>query len=180
MRVCILGFGSVWRRRWANGSDDLRRFARAAYYNTTGVSVGGKLCTRPRIIGHVRFNGVGGFDPNHTARMVGRIFECEEPCVWRGQNKILFKTPLPSRVEPDRHLVVTRAAEVGRLLVGHPGWCSDDVWVIALSEWREEQEAMLMMAVGSSIRTSVGSYSLVPPPDESGRARLELTRGQET
>lgn len=175
MRVCILGFGSVWRRRWANGSDDPRRFARAAYYNTTGVKVDGKLRTRPAIIGHVRFNGVGGFDPNNPGRMIDRVFECEEPCVWRGQNKILFKTLLPRSVEPDRYLVVTRAAEAGRLRIGEPGWCSKDVWVIGLSESRSEQEAMLLMPVHGWMRTSVGTYKLTPLDGQPGRARLELT-----
>ena len=68
MRVGILSFGSVWRRRWAKGSDDPRRFARAAYYNTTGVMVDGKLRTRPAIKGHVRFNGVGGFNANNPSQ----------------------------------------------------------------------------------------------------------------
>ena len=75
MRVGILGFGSVWRCRWGKGPDDPRRFARAAYYNTTGIMVGGKLCSRPSIGGHVRFNTIGGFHPNNPARMVGRGFE---------------------------------------------------------------------------------------------------------
>lgn len=178
MRVSILGFGSVWRRRWAKGSDDPRRFARAAYYNTTGVCVDGRLCTRPRIIGHVRFNGIGGFNPNYPARMIGGVFECEEPCVWQGQNKILFKTLAPPRVEPDQYLVVVRSPDVGRLMVGEPGWSSHDVWLIALSEWRGDQEAMLLMAAHGWVRTSVGTYTVVPLSGQSSCARLELQVGQ--
>lgn len=179
MRVCIRGFGSVWRRRWAKGSDDPRRFARAAYYNTTGVMVDGKLRTRPSIVGHVRFNGVGGFNPNSPARMIGRVFECEAPCLWRGQNKMLFKTLLPPPTEPDRYLVVTRAAEGGRVRVGEPGWCSDGVWVIAVSDSQGKQEAMLLMPAYGWIRTSVGTYRLVPLEGKPCRARLQLTAGQE-
>src|SRR2546428_466202 len=107
--------------------------------------VEGRLRTRPRIAGHVRFNGVGGFNPNYPARMIGRVFECAEPCVWQSQNKVLFKTVVAAQ-QPDRYLVVARTPEVGRLAVGQPGWSSDDVWVIALSEWQQEQEAMLLMA----------------------------------
>jgi hypothetical protein len=178
MRVCILDFGSVWRRRQANGSDDLRRFARVAYYNTTGVMVNGKLKTRPRIQGHVRFNGVGGFNANYPSRMIGRVFECEEPCVWRGQNKILFKTLLPSGAEPERYLLATRAAGVGRLRVGEADWSSDDVWVIAVSDSQGEQEALLLVAAHGWIRTSVGTYRLVPLEGRPRRARLELTSGE--
>ena len=179
MRVCILGFGSVWRSRWAKGLDDPMRFARAAYYNTTGVMVDGKLRTRPSIVGHVRFNSVGGFNPNCPARMIGRVFECEDPCVWRGQNKVLFKTLLPSGTEPDRYLIVAKSTEVGRLPVGEPGWCSDDVWVVSLSESRDDQEAMLLMATGGTVRTSVGTYRLKRDAGAPWRAALELELGGE-
>jgi hypothetical protein len=179
MRVSVLGFGSVWRRRSGKDPGDPKRFARAAYYNTTGIAVGGKLRTRPRIVGHVRFNGVGGFNPNYPARMIGRVFECEEPCVWQGQNKILFKTLLPFEVEPDRYLVVVRVPDVGRLMVGEPDWGSRDVWVVALSEWREEQEAMLLMAAHGWVRTSVGRYTLTPVASEPRRASLCLIPSEE-
>ena len=179
MRVGVLGFGSVWRRRWARGSDDPRRFARVAYYNTTGVMVDGKLRTRSSIVGHVRFNGVGGFNANYPARMIGRVFECAEPCLWRGQNKILFKTLLPPRTLADRYLVVMRAAEIGRLRVGEPAWCSEDVWVIALSESLNDQEAMLLMAAAGSLRTSVGAYRLKADGATPWRAALELEVGRE-
>ena len=41
MRVSVLGFGSVWRRRLGKDPADPKRFARAAYFNTTGVIVKG-------------------------------------------------------------------------------------------------------------------------------------------
>lgn len=179
MRVGIVGFGNVWRWRWAKGSDDPRRFARAVYYNTTGVKVDGKLRTRPSIVGHVRFNGVGGFNPNNPSRLIGRVFECEDPCVWRGQNKVLFKTLLPSGTEPDRYLIVAKATDIGHLRVGEPGWCSDDVWVISLSESRDEQEVMLLMTAGGTIRTSVGTYRLKQDAVAPWRAALDLELGGE-
>lgn len=179
MVVSVLAFGSVWRRRVRNDPRDPRRFARAAYYNTTGVMVNGALRTRPRILGHVRFNGMGGFDPNSPQRMIGRVFECGEPCVWQGQNKILFKTLLPFGAEPDRYLVVLRSRDVGRLQVGEPDWSTPDVWVIALSGWRDDQEAMMLMAGHGRVRTSVGTYSLEPVAGEPCRARLELAVNRE-
>jgi hypothetical protein len=179
MRVAVLGFGSVWRHRWGAGSDDPRRLVRAAYYNTTGVMVNGKMRTRPRIIGQARFNGVGGFNPNFPSRLIGRVFECEAPCLWRGQNKILCKALLSPRTLPNRYLVVMRASEFGRLRVGEPGWCSDDVWVISLSESRDGQETMLLMAADGSIRTAVGTYRLTSDGAAPWRASLELVlRGE--
>ena len=121
--------------------------------------------------------------PNRAAgaapRMIGRAFECEEPCVWQGQNKMLFKALLPRGVKPDQYLVAVRAREVGRLMVGLPGWSSDEVWVIALSEWREEQEGLLLMAAHGWVRTSIGKYTLKPMASEPRRARLELALTEE-
>jgi hypothetical protein len=135
--------------------------------------------TRPRIIGQARFNGVGGFNPNFPSRLIGRVFECEAPCLWRGQNKILCKALLSPRTLPNRYLVVMRASEFGRLRVGEPGWCSDDVWVISLSESRDGQETMLLMAADGSIRTAVGTYRLTSDGAAPWRASLELVlRGE--
>jgi hypothetical protein len=176
--VSVLGFGSVWRRRVGKDPVDPRRFVRAAYYNTTGVMVEGRLRGRPSIVGHVRFNGLGGFNPNYPARMIGRVFECAEPCVWRDQNKVLLRTVVAAQ-QPDRYLLVTRAPEVSRLMVGQAGWSSDDVWVVALSEWRQEQEAMLLMGAHGWVRSEVGRYSLTPLGGCPWRAKLEIPIGEE-
>ncbi len=101
MVVSITGLGSVWRRRFGKDPDDPRRFARAAYYNTTGVPVDGTIRTRSKVAGHARFNSTGGFNPNYPLRIINRVFECDEPCVWQGQNKILFKYMLTAPREPD-------------------------------------------------------------------------------
>ena len=92
MVVAITGLGSVWRRRFGKCPNKPTRFARAAYYNTTGVLVNGTIRTRTKVAGHARFNSAGGFDPNYPQRTINRVFECDEPCVWQGQNKILFKS----------------------------------------------------------------------------------------
>ena len=57
------------------------------YYNTTGIDIAGSIRQRPQIVGYARFNGCGGFNPNRPLQMIGRVFECAEPCVWQGQNK---------------------------------------------------------------------------------------------
>jgi len=91
MRVAITGFGSVWRRRVEESLSDPRRFQKVAYFNTTGVMVNGKIVRHRKIAGHVRFNGAGGFNPNYPQRMIGKVFECDEPCVCNGQNKVFFR-----------------------------------------------------------------------------------------
>lgn len=174
MLVTVTGFGSIWRRRFGTNSSDPRRFVRAAYFNTTGVPVSGHIRTRPRIAGHVRFNGVGGFNPNAPLRTLNSVFECSEPCVWEGQNKILFRRMLSTPERPDYFLVVTRACEVGHLNLGSPAWKPDDALLISFSECREQQEAMLLLPPGGWLRTGLGRFVLRPFICWPWSARLQL------
>jgi hypothetical protein len=177
--VTVTGVGSVWRRRFGRNPDDARRFARAAYYNTTGVPVDGEIRTRSRIAGHARFNGVGGFDPNAPQRILNTVFECAEPCVWQGQNKILFRRMLRIPEQPDYLLVVVRSWEAGRLDVGSRGWKSEGTLLLSFSECRDRQEAMLLMPPLGWLRTAVGTYRLCPfiAWPWTGRLQLESLNG---
>jgi len=93
MLISVLGFGSIWTLRSARKARAQERFdpRDLAYYNTTGVDVGGKLRNRPRVYGVARFNGNGGFRPEFWHRMLYRVFDCEPPCAWNGHQKVLFK-----------------------------------------------------------------------------------------
>jgi hypothetical protein len=174
MLVTVTGLGSVWRRRFGADPSDPKRFARAAYFNTTGVPVNGAIRTRPKIAGYVRFNGVGGFDPNAPLGILNGVFECEEPCVWEGQNKVLFRRMLPSPEQPDYFLVVVKAGEVGRIDVGSAGWRSEGTLLISFSEWRKRQELMLLMPSCGWLRTGVGRFRLCPFVSWPWSARLQL------
>ncbi len=176
MWVTVTGFGSVWRRRFGKDRDDPRRFVHAAYYNTTGVPVDGKIRTRPKIVGHVRFNGVGGFNPNHPLRMINRVFECAAPCIWQGQNKVLFKRVLDAPQALDYFLVVVRPEHIGRLDVGAEGWKSDDALLISFSECRDQQEAMLLMPAYAWLRSALGTFFLEPSETKPWTAELRLRR----
>jgi hypothetical protein len=174
MLVTITGFGSVWRRRFGNNGSDRRRLARVAYFNTTGVRVNGKIRTRPKIVGHVRFNGVGGFDPDHPLGFMNTVFECTEPCIWQGQNKVLFERKLSAPRQPDYFLVVVRSCEIGHLDLGSPAWRSEGTLIISFSECRDQQEAMLLMPPESWLRSDVGRFVLRPFSSWPWSARLQL------
>jgi hypothetical protein len=122
----------------------------------------------------VRFNGVGGFDPNHLLGMINSVFECAEPCVWQGQNKVLFKRRLPTPQQPDYFLVVVRSAEVGHVEVGSLAWRSEGTLLISFSECRGKQEAMLLMPADSWLRTDLGKFVLRPFVSWPWSARLQL------
>jgi len=174
MVVAITGLGSVWRQRFGKDLDDPRRFARAAYYNTTGVPVDGTIRTRSKVAGHARFNSTGGFNPNYPLRIINRVFECDEPCVWQGQNKVFVKYMLAAPQEPDFFLVVARQSEIGRLHIGDSGWKSDNGLLISFSECGDEQECMVLLPACAWIRSDVGTYILQPVPARRWIARLQL------
>ena len=175
MLVTVTGFGSVWRRRFGKGSGDPRRFLQAAYYNTTGVEIAGSIRQRPQITGYARFNGRGGFNPNYPSRMLNRVFECADPCVWLGENKLLFRRMLSVPTRPDGFLVVVRPELTGTLKVGSAHWRSADTWLIAFSECRGQQEAMLLMPAFSWIQGELGRFVLEPSTRRPWVARLVLT-----
>ena len=174
MLVTVTGFGSVWRWRLQKAPNHEQRLSEMAYYNTTGVEVSGRTKQRPQVLGYARFNARGGFDPNHPFRMINRVFECSDPCVWLGQNKLLFKRMLSAPEKPDRFLVVVRPERTGILKVGSANWRSPDSWLIAFSECRDQQEAMLLMAAHGWIQTQLGRFVLEPLTESPWIGRLVL------
>jgi hypothetical protein len=179
MLVSVAGFGSLWRRRIDKNQDNPHRFARSVYYNTTGVDIAGTMRQRPKITGYARFHACGGFDPHHPSRMIGQVFECAEPCVWKGDNKLLFRHVSPKPGKPDRFLVVVRSNLNGVLNVGVNNWRCPDTWLIAFSEGGGQQEAMLLMPPCGWIRTSLGHFVLEPEIRGPWIARLVLVSAQQ-
>jgi hypothetical protein len=173
--VSVISFGSLWRHRFSKDQKDQHRFARGVYYNTTGVRVAGAIRQRPKIVGYARFHQCSGFDPHYPARMMGRVFDCAEPCVWEGANKLLFQHVLRKPDLPQGFLVVTRTEFIGRLQIGAAGWHSPDAWLISHSECRGDQEAMFLMSAESWIATELGRFVLTPYRDRPWLARLVLT-----
>ncbi len=172
MLVEVTGFGSVWRHRPSKPMH--QGFAQPVYYNTTGVVVNGTIRQRPQVLGYARFDALGGFDSNHPARMIGRVFECAEPAVWMGHNKVLFRRILKEREPPDQFLVIASSSHMGQLVVGTESWRSSDTWLLSLSGYADQLEAMLLMPVGGWIRGSLGLFTLDASQLRSGVARLAL------
>ena len=174
MRIGVTGFGSVWRRRFGEDPDDPERFRRTAYFNTTGILANGRIVRHRQIAGHARFNGAGGFNPYYPQRVLGSVFECDEPCVWNGQHKVFFERRVDPRPLPDCFLVAVRSAEFGCMDVGAPGWKSDDSLLISFSEWRGRQECLLLLPPDGWVRTTAGRVTLRPDPERAWVRRLAM------
>jgi len=91
-----------------------------------------------------------------------------------GQNKVLFKRMLPPYAPPDYFLIIARHDETGHLEIGDAGWKSDDTLLLSFSEFREQQEAMLLMAKYSWIRGGLGTFFLEPQCQMPWAAALRL------
>lgn len=175
MLVAITDFGSVWRHRFGKDANDPLRFAHGTYYNTTGVEVDDRIRQRPRICGYARFHTCGGFDVHHPGRMIGRVFDCADPCVWNGDNKLLFQRVLPRPEKPDRFLVVVRPALTGKLTIGDSRWRCPESWLLSFSESGDQQEAMLLLPANGWIESQLGRFVLEAEATRPWLARLMLT-----
>ena len=175
MLVTVTAFGSVWERRLGRTANGDVSFSRAAYYNTTGVSIDGRIHYRWTIGGKIRFNSAGGFDADCPSRSVNRVFECGD---WRirsgGWKELLFRRMLEQPVTPDYYLIVVTPGRNGRIDTRSDCWKAMSVEVIAASERRGEQETMLLMPAWSWVRTELGTWFAEPARNKCRIGALRL------
>ena len=156
MLVSVTGFGSVWRQRLEHSAS--WRLCPAVYYNTTGVMVKGGLRQRPQICGYARFDAIGGFNPHYPSKMIGRVFECAEPSVWMGCNRLLFRRLARRGICAEHFLLVVNSELNGHFAVGTEGWKSPDTWLLSFSECGGSQELMLLMDAEGWIQSDLGRF----------------------
>ena len=178
MLVKILKFGSNWWARVGHDPHDRYRFTRhAAYFNSTGLCAGNKIRRHWIVPGLIRFNGVGGFNPQFPNRSVGVTFECADLAFALGGNRLLFQRKAGPSAQPDHFLGVLSADQHGTFDCLAPDWKADSVRLIALSQFGAKQEAMLLMKPLDWVRTRLGVWQLkteTPAPYQG----LELVESQ--
>ena len=172
MFVTIEGFGSIWSTRVR---PDLRNPAREriAFYNTTGVSVKGRVQHRSRVFGQIRFNGAGGFITNNFERNIDRVFCCSAQLGPSDAKLTCYH--LASKPErPDFFLFAVKSNATGFLRIDSDHWRSAGVLLLSLSQFMDSQEAILLMPSHSWIRGSLGTFMVEPDRSQPGRATLRL------
>lgn len=180
MLVKILKFGSNWWARFGRDPQDRYRFTRhAAYFNSTRLCSGNKVRRHWIVPGLIRFNGVGGFNPQFPYRSVGVTFECTELVFAHGGYRLLFQRKVGCSVQPDYFLVVLSADHCGTCDCSAADWKADSVRVIAASQSDTKQEAMLLMRPLDWLRTRLGLWQLTTGPLVS-HSRLELVENEVT
>jgi len=172
IHVTIEGFGSIWSRRTRPASLNPKR-QRIAYYNTTGVTVGGKVRPRSRIFGQLRFNGAGGFIAAGIERNIGRIFQCSAELDGT-VHKLVFHHLLDKPQPPDFFMVAVTSNCTGLLPIESEHWKSGGVLLFAVSQSKESQEAILLMPAHSWFRGGLGTFIADPERHRPWRATLRL------
>src|SRR5207249_2355158 len=174
MFVTVEGFGSIWSKRVRPDPGDPSR-GRTAYYNTTGISANGKLRHRSKMLGQLRFNETGGFSCNLIERNIGRVFQCTGD-LQDNRASLLLHHLLDGPVSPDYFLFAVTSDRTGILPVGWYGWKSAGVLLLSLSQFNQQQEAILLMPAHSWIRGALGWFVAEPLANFSWRAFLRLIR----
>jgi hypothetical protein len=173
--VKILEFGSNWWARFGPDHEDPHRYTRhAAYYNSAGIRCANKVRRYWVLPGLVRFNGVGDFNPHFPSRSIGEIFWCASPGFNCGGNRVLFVRRASKNTVPDHYLVVVSSDRHGALDFGNPGWKSQAIWPISISQLRDRQEALLLMEPEDWVRSALGIWRLVTRPNLPNGASLQL------
>ena len=176
MLISVLGFGSIWTLRSTGVARAQKQLdtRELAYYNTTGVEVGGKLRNRPRVYGVARFNGNSGFRPECWHRMLYKVFDCEPPCTWNGHQKVLFKRLLRKPERPDAYLVAVKSEQTGGIIKGGDR-LNSEATLISFSECGADQEVMVVMPAFGWVRCALGTFFLEPLAARPWEARLVLS-----
>jgi hypothetical protein len=160
MIIRIVSLGCNWWGRPGVDPDDPYQFTRsAAYFNSTGVRCGNKIRRHWVVDGLIRFNGVSDFDPQRPLNCIGRTYLCSDLTIWASGNRILFHNSATGK-SPDTCLVTLTSDEHGIIDYTIPGWKSTNVKPIAVSQLRQQQEAMFLMNPGDWIRTNCGVWCL--------------------
>lgn len=179
MLIQLLNFGCNWWGRFGHDPSDPLRYSRhAAYYNSTGVRCGRKVRRHWIVPGLIRFNGVSGFNPHFPSRSLGRTFLASDLDFLFGGNRLLLKHKMPDSVQPECYLVVLSQDFHGRIDFNFAGWKSPAAPVIAASQLRQSQEAMLLMQPGDWVKTVCGTWQLSAPHSSRFGASLVLMGGR--
>jgi hypothetical protein len=159
MRVRVISFGSNWWARFGRDVHDRYRFTRrAAYFNSTGLRSGSKVRRYWIVPGLLRLNGVGDFNPQFPDRSAGATFECTDLTFACGGTRLLFVRRIRNCPMPDYFLLAFASEHCGPFDCRDPGWKSEMVVPVAVSQHRDRAEALLLMRPGDWVKTSLGIW----------------------
>lgn len=149
MILQIVSLGSLWQES-----------ERHHLFNTTGIECCGRVASRAKIFGHIRFNCV----PLHrlwaTGKLLGSKWKASNVGERSGANTIHCSAVAGRREVPDLYVVTISEQLVGTLAAG--SIASDNVRLISFSERGSRQEAMLLARNFASVAGEKASAVFAP------------------
>ena len=174
MLVKVLSLGTNWWSRSRVSAEPQRQ----AHYNSTGVRCGRKVRRHWLVPGLLRFNGVD-FDSGRVGDACGSTFVCSDLAYAYGGNRLLFLRRNGGSQQPDLYLVTVSSDAHGAIDFSSNVWRSVFTQVIAISQLRHQQEAMLLMSAGDWLQTSNGFWRLRVPSESDQPTELIRAGGCE-
>ena len=159
MIVHCLSFGTLWWLRPGQDRDSADRFtAQAAVFNTTGFVAGARERRNWIVPGVVRFNAGTCQeqrirpDRDGQGRYVSPGMERNE-----AQNRLLLTRKVKANVPADMLLACLSCDEHGRISFDAE-WRSRGVRLLAASEFRGKQEALVLVPRDGWVKTNQGEW----------------------
>ena len=77
--------------------------------------------------------------------------------------------------KPDYYLIITTGEQTGGIVTSADQWKAADVVLVSFSEWKDQQELMLLMPACSWIRGKLGTFFVEPSLNRilNGELRLD-------
>ncbi|MGH9440250.1 MAG: hypothetical protein ACRD22_20860 [Terriglobia bacterium] len=173
MLISIQGFGSIWEQRTGQDPSDPFRYSHhSAFYNTTGIRIGGRYKHRWKLGGKIRFQGGSAFDSARIANNLNCVFECDEPEPRFTWMQMCCKRRLRKPEIPDWFLFRITSEQIGWIDLKNGSAKSDDTFLLSYSAEPPEQELLILMRPDSWIRGASGSLVAEPAAHYLWRARL--------
>lgn len=162
MIIHCLSFGTLWWLRPGNDDDSATRFtSQAAVFNTTGFVSGSRERRNWIIPGVVRFNAGTCLEQRiRPDQIVQGHFS--SPGIERNgsQNRLLLTRKVKANGPADILLACISCNEHGRISFDSE-WRSRGVRILAASEFRRQQESLVLLPPDGHIRTTLGKWRCI-------------------
>jgi hypothetical protein len=162
MIIHCLSFGTLWWLRPGNDPESGARFtSQAAVFNTTGFASGSRERRNWIIPGVVRFNAGTSLEQRIRPDQIvqGRF---SSPGIERNgsQNRLLLMRKVKANTPVDFFLACISCEIHGRILFDSE-WRSRGVRILAASEFRRQQESLVLLPADGHIRTTLGKWRCI-------------------
>ena len=149
MIVRVVSLGSLWQES-----------RRQHVFNSTGLEVDGRIRSRAKVFGQIRFHPVDLQQLIAGDRLCGSYWNATQLCEYEGVRTIHLLRIASRRESAEWHLVTVSEQLLGTL--GPSGWSDEATRLISFSESGSRQQVMLLTKPFSYLRGAEGTAVFHP------------------